>query len=64
MEDGIDLDLVIPVAGAAPKLVECPFKEPIFIGSSFRITTRRACNCNFVERENTLAKCICTIALT
>jgi hypothetical protein len=58
------MDLVIPVAGAEPKSIEHPFKEPIFIGSSFRITTRRGYNSIFVGRENTVAECIFTIALT
>ncbi len=52
------IDLVIPVVGAVSKPIEHPFKEPIFIGSSFGITTRRADNSNVVGGENTLAECI------
>jgi hypothetical protein len=49
---------------AAPKSIECPFKEPLFIRGSFGIAARGANNSNLVRRKDALTECVYTITLT
>ena len=48
---------------AAPKSIERPLKEPIFIRGGFRIAARGANNSDLIGREDALTECVFTITL-